>query len=74
MLAFDKVDFKQVLYLSKIYEALEALDGIDSVFVSRFRRAGSNEAIPSDGRIALKVNEIPVLNPEDIVIVASGGA
>lgn len=74
LLAFDKVDFKQVLYLSKIYEALEALDGIDSVFVSRFRRAGSNEAIPSDGRIALKVNEIPVLNPEDIVIVATGGA
>lgn len=74
LFAFEKVDFKQVLYLSKIYEALEALDGIDSVFVPRFRRAGAGEAIPSEGRIALKVNEIPVLNPEDIVIAATGGA
>lgn len=71
---FDKVDFKQVLYLSKVYEALEALDGVDNVFVPRFRRAGDTEAIPSDGRIALRVNEIPVLNPEDIVIAATGGA
>ncbi len=71
---FDKVDFKQVLYLSKVYEALEALDGVDSVFIPRFRRAGASEAIPSEGRIALKVNEIPVLNPEDIVIEATGGA
>jgi hypothetical protein len=74
LFAFDKVDFKQVLYLSKVYEALEALDGVDSVFIPRFRRAGGSEAIPSEGRIALKVNEIPVLNPEDIVIVATGGA
>lgn len=74
LFAFEKVDFKQVLYLSKIYEALEALDGVDSVFVPRFRRAGASEAIPSEGRIALKVNEIPVLNPEDTVIAATGGA
>lgn len=70
---FDKVDFNQILYLSKVYEALEALDGVDSVFIPKFRRAGASEAIPSEGRIALKVNEIPVLNPEDIVIAATGG-
>jgi predicted phage baseplate assembly protein len=65
---FEKVDFQQVLYLSKVYEALEAVDGVNSVFVSRFRVANSAEEIPRDGRIALKANEIPVLNPEDIQI------
>jgi len=65
---FEKVDFQQVLYLSKVYEALEALEGVNSVFVSRFRVANSAEEIPRDGRIALKANEIPVLNPEDIRI------
>ena len=71
---FEKVDFKQILYLSKIYEALEALDGVDSVFISRFRRALDEEEIPPEGRIALSANEIPVLNPEDIQIVPTGGA
>ena len=65
---FEKVDFKQVLYLSKIYEALEELDGVNSVFVSRFRVANAAEEIPTEGRIVLKANEIPVLNPEDIKI------
>jgi hypothetical protein len=65
---FEKVDFKQTLYLSKIYEALEGVDGVDNVFVSVFRRSGATTEIPPEGRIALKVNEIPVLNPEDLVI------
>lgn len=68
---FEKVDFKQILYLSKIYEALEMLDGVNSVFVSRFRLADAAEEIPPDGRIALRANEIPVLNPEDIQIEVS---
>jgi hypothetical protein len=66
---FEKVDFKQVLYLSKIYEALEGLEGVNSVFVSRFRVEHDPNEIPPEGRIALKANEIPILRPEDIQIV-----
>lgn len=70
---FEKVDFKEIIYLSKVYEALEALDGVSSVFVSRLRTGGSADEIPPEGRIALKVNEIPVLNPQDIQIQFTGG-
>jgi hypothetical protein len=70
---FETVDFKQIIYLSKVYEALEKLDGVNSVFVSRLRLAGSADEIPAEGRIALKVNEIPVLNPEDVQIQFTGG-
>jgi uncharacterized phage protein gp47/JayE len=66
---FEKVDFKQTLYLSKIYEALEALDGVASVFVSQFQVPGKTA---EDGRIVLKENEIPVLG--DLNIEVSGGA
>lgn len=70
---FEQVDFKQIIYLSKIYEALENLDGVNSVFVSRLRIAGSTDEIPAEGRIALNVNQIPVLNPEDVHIQFTGG-
>lgn len=36
---FEKVDFKQTLYLSKIYEALEQLEGVLFVTVTRFQIA-----------------------------------
>jgi uncharacterized phage protein gp47/JayE len=58
---FEKVDFKQTLYLSKIYEALENLDGVQSVFVSVFQKSGDAEAIAGDGLIQLVRNELPVL-------------
>ncbi len=64
LLDFEKVDFKQVLFLSKVYEALEALDGVDFVNVSTFRRAGAAQAIPPDGRIVMNTNEVPVLDAE----------
>jgi baseplate J-like protein len=70
---FDAVDFKQVLYLSKVYEALEAVPGVDFVLVRRFRRAGAAEDVPSDGRIAMLANEIPVLQPQDLVLEVRGG-
>lgn len=38
LLAFERVDFGQTLYLSKVYEAVEALDGVHAVTVTRFRR------------------------------------
>jgi hypothetical protein len=38
LLAFANVDFAQPLYLSKVYEAVEAIDGVAAATVTRFRR------------------------------------
>ena len=70
---FEQVDFADILYLSKIYEALESEPSIDHVFVSRFRRADSNQDIPADGRLVLGENEIPVLRPADLLLTVTGG-
>jgi hypothetical protein len=65
---FATVDFAQVMYLSSIYQVLEAQPGVDHVFISRFARADDSQPIPSDGRIALDANEIPVLRDADLII------
>jgi hypothetical protein len=62
---FDNADFGQTLYLSTIYQVLEALPGVDHVFVSRFNRSDAAADITSDGRIVLGQNEIPVLRAAD---------
>ncbi len=38
LLAFANVDFARPLYLSKVYEAVEAIDGVAAATVTRFRR------------------------------------
>jgi len=45
LLAFENVDFGHTLYLSKVYEAVEALAGVHAVTVTHFRRpdAGNEE-------------------------------
>ena len=70
---FEQVDFADILYLSKISEALESEPSIDHVVVSRFRRADSNQDIPADGRLVLGENEIPVLRPADLLLTVTGG-
>jgi predicted phage baseplate assembly protein len=59
LLAFDTVDFARTVYLSKVYEALEAIDGIDFVNVTEFR---SERELPGTvnalGKIELTANEI----------------
>ncbi len=60
LLAFDKVDFAQKLYVSKFYEAIEAIEGIDYVNISEFRRESpSSDDGEGSGKIQLKKNEIP---------------
>jgi uncharacterized phage protein gp47/JayE len=71
---FEKVDFGQKLYLSKIYEALEGLDGVESAFVGVFRRHDESDPIAKDGLIQLSENEIPVLRTEDLSMTVIGGA
>jgi Baseplate J-like protein len=65
---FDNADFGQTLYLSTVYQVIEALPGIDHVFVSRFNRADAAQDINSDGRIVLGQNEIAVLRAGDLQI------
>jgi hypothetical protein len=68
---FEAVDFRQTLYLSKIYEALESLAGVNSVFVSTFQRAGGEDPVAERGLIQLAENEIPVLG--NLTVRVSGG-
>jgi uncharacterized phage protein gp47/JayE len=69
---FEKVDFKQTLYLSKIYEALERLDSVQFVNVTRFQIATlSSPPVDEDGVIQLRENEIPVLN--ELIVNVTGG-
>jgi hypothetical protein len=61
LLAFDAVDFGRPVYLSKFYEAIEAVDGVEFVTITEFRRqdqpAGTVEA---SGKLILAPHEIPV--------------
>jgi hypothetical protein len=69
LFAFDQADFGQVLYLSSVYQRIEALSGVDHVFVSRFNRSDAAADITADGRIVLGPNEIPVLRAADLNVV-----
>jgi len=59
LLEFDNVDFKQVIYLSKFYEAIEDIDGVEYVTITEFRRDGQEDQIESRGKIVLQSYEIP---------------
>ena len=66
LLNFDNVDFGQTLYLSSIYQVLEALPGIDHVFVTLFTSSNPADNFPGDGRIVMGPSEIPVLRAADL--------
>jgi baseplate J-like protein len=72
LLAFENVDFQQTVYLSKFYEAIEAIEGIAFVNISEFRREGQSSGIvePS-GKIELGAHEIPTV-PGDNPAYAAG--
>lgn len=60
LLAFDNVDFGQTIYLSKFYEAIEALDGVEYVNITEFRSQGQPAgSVEPSGKIPLKPGEIP---------------
>jgi hypothetical protein len=82
VLAFDNVNFGQTIYLSKFYEASEAIAGVLFVNISEFRRGDTaTPAVEPSGKITLASNEIPVV-PFDpayaagikVVITNQGGA
>ena len=60
LLAFDNVDFKDIIYLSKFYEAIEDIDGVEFVTVTEFRRENINyPLVQAEGKIELAAHEIP---------------
>lgn len=59
LLAFDQVDFQEVLYVSKLYEAVEAIEGVRGLVIDAFTRA---DAVESSGRLEFGEREIPVLS------------
>jgi len=68
LLAFDKVDFAKPIYLSKFYEAIEAIEGVKSVNITEFGREVRRDAarpgqppgsIEPNGKILIGPNELP---------------
>ena len=73
LLDFEKVDFGRAIYLSKFYEAIEAVQGVRDVYIRRFTRNPLATVIETDGQIRLGENEIPRL-PEEIMRFVSSDA
>lgn len=59
LLAFENVDFGRTIYLSKFYEVLETVDGVEYVNITEFRRLEGADAVQPEGKIELGSNEIP---------------
>lgn len=76
LLAFDAVDFGEPIYLSKFYEKIEAIAGVEFVTITEFRRADQTVAVEPAGKLEIQPFEIPVPAAEygDAVrVVATGG-
>lgn len=65
LLAFDAVDFARPMYLSKFYEAIEAIEGVNFVTITEFRRVvpPGREPDPT-GVLTFDANEIPKIPDE----------
>lgn len=70
LLAFENVDFAQTVYLSKFYEVIEAIEGVQFVTIAEFRRKVphpcpvpppdefTSDLVAPSGKIVLCPNEI----------------
>ncbi len=63
LLAFEKVDFGSPLYLSRLYDAIQSLPGVMSVFIRRFKRDDSPLDLPIDGQLTFDLDELPQTCP-----------
>lgn len=66
LLQFAQVDFGQTLHLSKFYEAIEAVDGVDYVNITQFERlplpcGESSAKILQEGMMKMGDSEIPCI-------------
>jgi hypothetical protein len=60
LLAFDRVDFGQTVYLSRFYDAVQSTPGVRFVNITEFRRPDQAKDVEPEGRIRLRENEIPI--------------
>lgn len=67
LLQFDAVDFGRTLYLSKFYEAVEAIEGVSFVAITRFRREDGTSEL--ENRVKLEPHEIAVPGRHDWIEV-----
>ena len=75
LLVFDNVDFAQTVYLSKFYEAIEAIEGVEFVNISEFRPEDKASGyVEHLGKIVMGGNEIPRIpdDPDDDPDYAGG--
>ncbi|MDT7797391.1 MAG: hypothetical protein QOI78_824 [Actinomycetota bacterium] len=81
LLAFDRVDFKQTLFLSRFYEETQSVPGVVFVNITEFRRGDRPQPlVEPNGTILLGPNEVPVV-PADadhalglqVVVIDQGG-
>ncbi|WP_030322609.1 baseplate J/gp47 family protein [Streptomyces sp. NRRL B-3229] len=62
LLAFDRVDFQQSVYLSRFYEDSQSVPGVVFVNITEFRRGDRpTPVIEPHGTITLGPNEVPVV-------------
>lgn len=81
LLAFENVDFGQPLHVSKFYEAIEAIEGVASVYISEFRSEDfqvqpGEDPIEMNGRISPAPDQVPVAASAyngEVQVVATGG-
>ena len=62
LFAFENAQFGSTLFISKIYEAVEAVEGVRGVHVETFRRRDrpTEPELPGGGTLALEPLEIPI--------------
>src|SRR5690606_24981610 len=65
LLTFENVDFEDRLFLSKVYEAIEQIEGVRGVNITHFTKADPAETdlpldLPLDGTLRFGWNEIPI--------------
>ena len=76
LFSFDNMDFAKTLYISKIYEAVESVPGVEAANVGTFRIDRPQPKIlliklnqvPPDGRIIAGDFEIPTLSTLNITV------
>ena len=75
LFSFANMDFAKTLYISKIYEAVESIAGVDAANVSSFKvdrpikdLMFRRSSVPPDGRIIAGDLEIPTLTTLNVSI------
>jgi len=76
LLAFEQVNFGGVLYVSKAYEVIEAIEGVDGVTITFTRETPAPEGVdpnPVGGVLRFGWNEIPFLSMMNFNVTGGQG-